>query len=171
MRFTVSHSAPPTNPNTDLSEGRSQRREAPPPLHCAAIELHCTTLLPWPTLPVRRPTPPNVMAAAGSSSKNSDGLCTSHLSLPLWDLVVFVLGCDYDELYPTKYTAMWSYFPNTHHSTWYVRLWLLLVNLRACDLLYDPFGKYGYANTYTWDDESFPKWKIMSYDVPFWNLI
>ena len=38
----------PTNPKPDLSEGRSQWREVPPPLHYAAVELH------RPSLPVRR---------------------------------------------------------------------------------------------------------------------
>ena len=60
-RFTVSHSASPTNPKSDLNRVRSQRREATTVITVGltALPLHRRTspTLLQPSLPVRRTSP------------------------------------------------------------------------------------------------------------------
>jgi hypothetical protein len=78
-RFTCSRVSPqsknpsPIRGGCAASDGKSPPT-SPLPLHCVTV-LHCAAPLHRPSLPVRRPTPTNLMAAS-SSSKNSDGLST-----------------------------------------------------------------------------------------------
>jgi hypothetical protein len=116
-RWGLGHSVrgspePPISPPTTLfsitREGRSQRREAPPPPsldRASTPSLHCVNHSPLHRLPLHRPPPPvctasptNKMAGTSSSSNAtalpSDGLHTpsTPLSLYLSDLVDHVLG-------------------------------------------------------------------------------